>query len=146
MDRIIIYIVLFTILTISMYTDWKYKKIFNYVTYPGILLGFVLNFGFYGVDGIKSCCFSVAVAFGFFILFYMIKMIGAGDVKLILAIAALTNVFYTFAGLIIGSLLASIYGIYIWMRTKDKKARIPYGIFIGIGFYLYQILCIVTGY
>lgn len=144
--KILIYIVLFTILTISIYTDWKKHKIYNSVTYTGMVLGFILNSIAYGSDGFISCCISFVVALLFFLIFYALKLIGAGDVKLILAIATLMNVFYAFAGLIIGSLLAGIYGIYIWIKTKNKRAKIPYGIFIGIGFYIYEIICILTFY
>ncbi len=144
--KILIYIVLFTILTISIYTDWKKHKIYNSVTYTGMVLGFILNSIAYGSDGFISCCISFIVALLFFLIFYALKLIGAGDVKLILAIATLMNVFYAFAGLIIGSLLAGIYGIYIWIKTKNKRAKIPYGIFIGIGFYIYEIICILTFY
>lgn len=138
--NVLIYLVLFAILTISIYTDWRYHKIYNKVTYIGILLGFILNSIQYGMDGFLSCCFSLTLALVFFLIFYLAHMIGGGDVKLILAIAVLMNVFYAFAGLIISSILAAIYGVFLWMRTKNTKAQIPYGIFIGIGFYLYQII------
>lgn len=142
--KLLIYIIMFTMLTISIYTDWKKHKIYNWVTYPCIILGFVLNTLEYGYDGFISCWINLGIAFVFFILFYVFKMIGAGDIKLILAISVLMNVFYAFAGLIIGSLLAAFYGAYIWIKTKNRKARIPYGIFIGIGFYIYQILVFVA--
>lgn len=138
----LIYGTLFVMLTISIITDWKKHKIYNYVTYPAIFSGFILNSCAYGLNGFISCCVSLVISFVLFILFYSIKMIGAGDVKLIIAASVLTNVFYAFAGLIIGSLLAACYGAYVWLKTKNRKARIPYGIFIGIGFYIYQLLII----
>lgn len=140
----LIYFVMFIMLTISNFTDWKKHKIYNWVTYPGIILGFILNSIAYGLDGFISCCISFGIALVFFLIFYIFKMIGAGDVKLIIAIAVLTNVFHAFAGLIVGSLLAAIYGAYVWIKTRDRKAKIPYGIFIGIGFYLYELLVFLT--
>ena len=131
---------MFAMLTISLFTDWKKHKILNVVVIPGIILGFVLNTLAYGTDGFKSCCISFIVTLVFFGIFYHFKMLGAGDVKLILAIAVLNNVFYAFAGLIIGSFLAGIYGAYVFIQTKNKKARIPYGIFIALGFYIYQLM------
>lgn len=135
---------MFIMLTISIFSDWKKHKIYNWVTYPGIILGFILNYLAYGTDGIISCCISFAVSLIFFLIFYMLKMIGAGDVKLIIAISVLTNVFHAFAGLIVGSILAGIYGSYVWIKVRDRKAKIPYGIFIGIGFYLYELLIFLT--
>lgn len=140
------YIILFTVLTISMYTDWKYHKIYNWVTYPAIILGFIINTINYGSDGFISCCINLGITLLFFGIFYLLKMMGAGDIKLIIAISCLMNAVYAFAGLIIGTILAGIYGMYVWFKTKNRKLRIQYGIFIGVGFYLYQILLYLTGY
>lgn len=143
--NILIYTVFFTMLTISIYTDWRKHKIYNYLTYPCIILGFILNTLAYGYEGFISCWINLSITLVIFVLFYFIHMIGAGDVKLIIASACLMNVFYVFGGLIIGSLIAGIYGAYIWLKTKNRKARIPYGIFIGLGFYIYQVLIILIG-
>ena len=137
------YITLNLVLAISIYTDARHKKIYNKVTYPAIVLGFVFNTLAYGYDGFISCIISMAGALLFYLLFYAVGMIGAGDVKLIVAVATLMNIFYALAGLIVGSFLAAIYGAFIWLRTKNRKARIPYGVFIGVGFYIYQVLCLV---
>lgn len=138
-DRIVIFGILNIMLGLCIYTDYKDHKIYNNVVLPCIFLGFFFNSLFYGVEGFKSCCMSFGISLVFFLIFYLIHMMGAGDVKLVVAASVLTNVFYAFGALIIGTILAAFYGTYVWMKTRNRKMRIPYGIFVGLGFYIYQI-------
>lgn len=126
-------------LAICIYTDGKYGKIYNKVLLPCCIAGFVLNTIAYGINGLLSTCFSFAVALIFFSIFYKLHGIAAGDVKLIVTCAVLMNVFYAFGGIIVGSLFAAFYATYKWMQTGKSRIRIPYGVFVGIGFYVYQI-------
>lgn len=136
---ILLYIVLFNMLIISMYTDYKEHKILNSVTFSGMGLGIFLNTFTYGMQGFISCMISMGIAFVILIWFCLLKQLGYGDLKLILAMAAIMNVFYTFGALIVGSTLAAIYAISKVIKTKNRKLQIPYGIFVGIGTILYQI-------
>lgn len=141
--EIIKFIILNIVLLMCIYTDWKCHKIYNWVVFPAIVFGFVWNTAVYGYEGFISSSISFGISLVFFLIFYLVHMMGAGDVKLIVACSVITNVFYAAGGLIIGTILAAFYGSYVWVKTKKRRIRIPYGIFIGIGFFLYQLMILL---
>jgi prepilin peptidase CpaA len=72
---------------IAVFWDLKYRKIPNWLTYPAIVFGIILNLAFNS----KPWYFSLAgLLAGFLILLipYMFGGIGAGDVKLLMALGA----------------------------------------------------------
>lgn len=75
---------LFLILTLCMWTDVRYKKIYNAVTFP-LFIGMVLSIFFLenGFLGLSLKGFGIA----FFALtpFFFLRILGAGDIKLMLA-------------------------------------------------------------
>ena len=110
------YIILIILVILAMYFDLTSKKIPNKITFPVMILGFLINVLTNGFLGIT---FSV-VGFIVGLLIYMIPFIlggmGAGDVKMLAAIGSLMGwefVLYTavFAGLI-GGVLVLIYLVY----------------------------------
>lgn len=99
-------IILFTILVISLVTDLRSGKIYNTVTMPSIIAGICLNAiaspgGAF--VGFLNSFYGIALAIAVFILPYFIGALGAGDVKLLMAIGALKgHIFMFYAILAIG--------------------------------------------
>ena len=143
--RICCFAVLYIMLAVCIYTDGKEGKIYNKVLIPGFLSGILLNFIGYGTDGLVSCLISLTITLVFFLPFYLLKGIGAGDIKLIATCSVLVNVFYTAGALIVATILAAIFATFKWLKTRKARVRIRYGVFIGIGFYLYQVLILIFG-
>ena len=72
--------------------DVRYRKIPNWLTIAGVVLGFVVNFGIGPPDGgILFALKGFAVGFGIFICLYVLRATGAGDVKLMSAVGALVG-------------------------------------------------------
>lgn len=130
-------------LCIAGWNDWKKREIPNWIVYPGMILGLCLNWFAGGSQGLIFSAISLFVVFVFFGIFYLINQIGEGDVKLIMACAALMGVYYTGGILITGGLIGSVYAIFQWFKTlkvkKNKKIQIPFGTFMAIGALIYQI-------
>jgi len=72
----------------SVYTDVKYGKIFNKLTFPFFFLGFVYNFIFKGLSGFISSLIGFLVAFIPFFVFFQLGGVGGGDVKLLAGIGS----------------------------------------------------------
>jgi prepilin peptidase CpaA len=95
--------------------DLRQHRIPNWLTYPGILVGFALRGIFFGWKGLLSALIGCLVAGGVMLIFYAVRAMGAGDVKLLAAIGALTGPRQAFGVLIataiFGGILAIIYAI-----------------------------------
>jgi prepilin peptidase CpaA len=86
-----IQVVLAAGLTYSVYTDVRWGKIFNKVTFPLILAGFLLNTLFLGAAGSLESLKGFGAAIGLALLLTLVAGpgLGGGDIKLIAAIGAL---------------------------------------------------------
>jgi prepilin peptidase CpaA len=83
-------------------SDVSTRRIPNWLTYPALLAGLLLRFSFQGWSGLRSALLGMLVAGGIFMLFYMIRAMGAGDVKLMAAVGCLAGSHW-----VVGILLAS---------------------------------------
>ena len=153
---LVLYFVTFVVCGISIVTDIRIRKILNIVTYPAILLGFVLNpILHYGYSqsvglGFLHSLLGFLLGFGFFFIFYIFgkgKNMGAGDVKLMGAIGALLGwemtlnaiIFTAFTGLLVAIFLFFPL-LYTMIKSGNVlalkgygKLTMPYGVSIGIG-------------
>ena len=95
--------------------DLRQRRIPNWLTYPGILAGFGLRAAFFGWKGLLSALVGCLLAGGIMLIFYAVQAMGAGDVKLLAAIGALTGPRQTtgvlLATAIFGGILAIVYAV-----------------------------------
>lgn len=73
---------------IAAITDYTKQKIFNILTFPLIILSLVLVFTQHSHQPIAASLTTLGVASLIFIGFYALKSLGAGDVKLLMALSA----------------------------------------------------------
>ena len=79
--------------------DLKSRRIPNWLSLTGIILGVALNSFLYGLAGLKESLEGMGMAFGIYFVLYLIRAMGAGDVKLMAAVGAFVgpaNWFYIF--------------------------------------------------
>lgn len=93
-----IHVCFFGLIIGAMYTDMTTRKVPNWLTYPAIYLGVVLNI--FAQDdwlaGLSHASMGFAVGFGLFCVLFALNVLdGAGDVKLMGAIGALTGWWFT---------------------------------------------------
>ena len=108
--------------------DVRERRIPNWLTYPGIVLGVVLRGLLLGWKGIGSALAGCVLAGGIFLLFYVLRAMGAGDVKLVAAIGSLLGPGDAFVMLlataICGGVLAMVYVVY---RRRIRSTLINVG-------------------
>jgi prepilin peptidase CpaA len=131
---VIIDILLLIILIICAVTDlWK-KKIFNIVTFPAMAAGFILNGYFEGLDGVIFASKGFFIGVGVFFPLFFLRIMGAGDVKLMMAIGSLKGFAFTLntalASFLIGAVIGIIYAIFKGHFIKLVKSL--YFTFISI--------------
>jgi len=122
----------FLLLGVSAYWDLRYRKIPNWATLPGIVLGLGMNGLFRGWGGMKASGAGFLIGFGALLVLFVLSWMGGGDVKLMAAIGALKGypfvVSALWCSLIAGVLLGVI--MLIWNR---KTLRTFKNIFLVIG-------------
>ncbi|HEY1271861.1 MAG TPA: A24 family peptidase [Terriglobales bacterium] len=69
-------------------TDWRWRRIPNWLTVPGALLGLGMNSMASGWEGVKASLEGIALGLALLFPFIFIRAIGAGDWKLVGAIGA----------------------------------------------------------
>lgn len=114
------------IIIIAMLWDLRTRKIPNIITLPIIFIGIIINFFNNGFTGIGNSLLGLVIGIMLLLLPFIMKGIGAGDVKLLGAIGALNGVGFVFNtflySAIAGGILAIIYAFYKgYLRTLTTK-------------------------
>ena len=72
--------------------DLLYRRIPNWLTLGGAVLGVALNtFLYQGWPGLRFSMAGMALAFGIYLVLYALRAMGAGDVKLMAAVGSIVG-------------------------------------------------------
>ena len=114
-DPILLFIALALAITAAIF-DVQQRRIPNWLTYPGIIAGLILRGLLFGWRGLGSAVEGFLLLGGIMFLFYVVRAMGAGDVKLIAAVGSIVGPEHGFiillATAICGGLLAIVYALY----------------------------------
>lgn len=69
-------------------TDWRYRRIPNWLTVSGAAAGIATNGVLYRWPGLKAALLGMALGLGLLLLFVLARVLGAGDWKLAGALGA----------------------------------------------------------
>lgn len=128
-------LILVSLLIICSFIDLRNRIIPNKITYPGIILGFILSLFFNHIT-FTSALLGLLIPAGLLFLIALIfnKGMGMGDVKLVAMIGTFIGWQDTLLSFFIGSLLGSVIGlILIGTDSIERRTRIPFGPFISSG-------------
>jgi prepilin peptidase CpaA len=136
-------IVLLLLLIVAAWTDFKNQKIHNWNTYPGILIGFILNMSGVGItpsgwDGLQSSVMGFLGCGGIMLFSFVLFSVGGGDVKLLAMAGAFLGLeqgvmalLWTFSVAFVFALAVIIWQIgffhmlsktfsHVWLMIKSK--------------------------
>lgn len=82
------YVTLFALLAAATWVDMRKHRIPNLISLGGVLAGLLINTGLHGLDGFLAALGGLSLAFVIMLPFYLLKGMGAGDVKLMAAVGA----------------------------------------------------------
>ena len=142
---------LVVLFAIVMYTDARWLRIPNALTYPVMLGGLVLG-GFEGLpgtlfaSGLVDHVAALVLAFAVSYPFYAAGGLKAGDAKLLMAIGAVRGTGFLLVAAVYGALIGGVLALgFIAVRRlraapgearsmgSVMKTTMPYGIALGLG-------------
>ncbi len=119
--------------------DVRQHRIPNWLTLPGIVVGVVLRGALLGWKGFGSAVEGCLLAGGVMFLFYMVRAMGAGDVKLMAAIGSLVGpgqaMNIVLATAICGGLLGIVYALHrgrLWSTFKNVGSVLKFHALAGL--------------
>jgi prepilin peptidase CpaA len=89
---------------VAGWTDFRSRRIPNWLTVPGLLLGLAMNTALGRWDGLKTSLLGAAVGLVLLLPFVLLRSLGAGDWKLAGALGAFTG-----PGRLVDLLLGSVF-------------------------------------
>ena len=140
------------LLLVVMYTDFRWLRIPNAVTYPAMLIGLVFGV----VEGIPGGLFTgglvdhvaaLVLAFALSYPFYAAGGLKAGDAKLLMAVGAVRGTSFFLVSALYGALLGGLIAVGFIATRRLRPANgtpspsvsglmkqsIPYGVALGLG-------------
>jgi prepilin peptidase CpaA len=110
---------------IAGFTDWRSRRIPNWLTVGGLLLGILVNSLVRGWTGAKESLLGASLGLVLLFPFVLMRSLGAGDWKLVGALGAFLGPFrlitVLFATVLVAGLMALI--LVIWKRRLGQTLR-----------------------
>jgi prepilin peptidase CpaA len=107
---------LIAVLAIAVVTDLRTRKIYNWLTFPALTLGFLLNGWRDGGHGLLFSIAGVGIASIALLLFILLGGMGAGDVKLLWAVGAIMGPNFTLWTLLYTAIGGGLIGVIYSMK------------------------------
>lgn len=101
----------------AAYTDFRRRKIPNWLTIPFFFAGWIYQGTFFGWPGIQNGLAGFALGFGTYFVLWMVAGGGGGDVKLMGAISVWLGFRLTLYVMIVSTLLVVIDGVVVTLYT-----------------------------
>lgn len=114
-------LVLLLMLSISLVTDLRSRNIYNWITLPAIGLGIVWHTWRDGWVGFSYSGEGFLLGLGVLLIPYLLGGMGAGDVKLMAAIGALTGPAFVFSSFLYSSIIGGAIALAIMIRQGEWK-------------------------
>ena len=108
---------------IVSYYDICYRRIPNPFVLATLVVGFVVNVAFAGMNGVLNCLGGCALGFFLMFVLHMFGAMGAGDVKLFAAISAIAGANLVVPMFIVVTLTGGVLGVISILRTGQFRTR-----------------------
>ena len=110
---------------VAGWTDWRWRRIPNWLTVPALLLGIAVNCVATGWAGAKESLLGAALGLGLLLPFVLIRSLGAGDWKLAGALGAFLGpsrmITVLLGTVLVAGLMAVV--LIIWKKRVGQTLR-----------------------
>jgi prepilin peptidase CpaA len=132
---IVLQVILLLIVCLAAIYDLRYRRIPNWVVLIGLLLGLGANTFLFGWAGLQRSLIGAAVGFLVYFPLYLLRGMGAGDVKLMAAVGAIVG----WADWIGIFFLTAIVGGLAALALLASRSQLRRG-FSNVGYLVIQLL------
>jgi len=99
------------VVTLALVFDVKEKRIPNWVALLGLSLGFGLNAIAWGWGGVATAAKGCGLGFGVYLGLYLLRAMGAGDVKLMAAVGSIAGATNWLGIFVCTALVGGVFGL-----------------------------------
>jgi prepilin peptidase CpaA len=132
MPTLLINFVLFGVLAIACASDLRTRRIPNVLTFSTLGVGILLNTVFDGLGGTRDAAIGLVLGFGMLFPLYMLKWMGAGDVKLMAAIGALKGPEFVFYACLWAAVFGAAIALIGLLRARRLSIALTYMYYSGL--------------
>lgn len=141
MDIHLIILTALVLLPASLF-DLRQRRIPNALTFPAMAAGIIYWTCINGLDGFMHGSGGMLLGIGTLVLFYLMGMMGAGDVKLMGAVGSFLGPQGVFVAFLYSAIVGGLYALFVLARSKAlKEAAGRYGMmirgYVGTGQLIY---------
>jgi len=141
MDIHLIILTALVLLPASVF-DLRQRRIPNALTFPAMAAGIIYWSYLNGLDGFMHGSGGLLLGIGTLVLFYLMGMMGAGDVKLMGAVGSFLGPQGVFVAFLYSAVVGGLYALFVLVRSKAlKEAAGRYGMmirgYVGTGQLIY---------
>lgn len=113
-------------LILAALDDWKNYRVRNSIILGGLGTGFIINVIEYGITGFLSWIGGVIFPVVLLWVLFLIKTIGAGDIKLLSVVGGFLGIHFVFKSIIIAFLIGAIMSVFQMIRQNSLITRLQY--------------------
>ena len=103
------------------WTDWRSRRIPNWLTVPGLVLGIAMNSWLHGWPGAKASLLGAGLGLALLLPFVLIRSLGAGDWKFVGALGAFLGPENLLTVLLLGILVNGLMALIMIVRKKRLR-------------------------
>ncbi len=103
------------------WTDWRSRRIPNWLTVPGLVLGIAVNSWLHGWPGAKASLLGAGLGLTLLLPFVLIRSLGAGDWKFVGALGAFLGPENLLTVLLLGILVNGFMALIMIVRKKRLR-------------------------
>ena len=112
------YSILAITLLISFITDIRNRRILNIVTFPAMIIGLLYYTVTLGFQGFLYSGSGLLIGFSLLLIPYLLGGMGAGDVKLLAAVGALTGTSFVLHSFFYTALIGGVIGLILLLKRS----------------------------
>lgn len=114
------------LLCLSLISDIKTYKIKNKLVFTFMTMGIAINTMIGGLEGLKFSLLGLATPIFVLFILYVLRMLGAGDIKLFAAIGSIMGLQFVTSSMIYSFISGGAIGVIVILSRKNAFERFKY--------------------